>query len=376
MKRMEFMVSSAALLTGISDVIKAVPAKTSHPILENFLFVAKEDGLEITASDLELTLRATVEIIELKEAGSMCVPARQTMELLKALPDQPIHFVTTTEDNFECKWSSGNSSLPRFPAGDFPEINGAKGEVLEATFPAGELSAGISATVYATGDDQMRPVMNGIFFDMDTGSTTLVATDSQKLLCYTSKDVKVDQKCSMLLHKKSANILKGLLDKTDEDVSIRFDSTTAEFRFGDKLMICRLMVGKFPDYTRVIPTNNSNVLNMDRVQLLNSVRRVSVCANRASNYIKLELRPQQLEITAQDLGFALAAYEKIDCDYNGDELNIGFKSSHLMEILSNIDCEALTIKFADARRAALILPAEEEENSGKICGILMPLMMS
>ena len=155
-----------------------------------------------------------------------------------------------------------------------------------------------------------------------------------------------------------------------------FDSNMVEFRFGNGIMICRLIVGKFPDYRRVIPQNNSNILKIDRLQLLNAVRRVSVCANRASNHIKFELRPGQLEITAQDLGFALAAYEKIGCEYNGDELSIGFKSPHILDMLGNMESATVVMKFADARRAALIVPSEEEDESGKICGILMPIMIN
>ncbi len=180
---------------------------------------------------------------------------------------------------------------------------------------------------------------------------------------------------SFILHKKPAGVLKSILDK-EEDVEISFDAASVEFRFGNTRMICRLIVGKYPKYRDVIPQNNSNVLKIDRVQLLNTVRRVSVCANKASNHIKLDLMPGQLEITAQDLGFATAAYEKIMCDYNGEVLTIGFKSSFLIEILSNMSCGNLVIKFADSRRAALIMPSEEESESEKLCGILMPIMVS
>lgn len=211
---------------------------------------------------------------------------------------------------------------------------------------------------------------------MDTDGVTLVATDSHKLICYTSRDVKVEEKSSFILHKKPAGVLRTSLDKVDEDVKVTFDSGTAVFSFGDTMMICRLIVGKFPEYRKVIPQNNSNVLRIDRNQLLNTVRRVAVCANKASNHIKFDLRQGQLEITAQDLGFALAAYEKLECDYNGDAISIGFKSSFLIEILGNISCETVVMKFADSRRAALIVPSEEEEESAKFCGIIMPIMVS
>ncbi len=372
---MEFIVSSAELLKGVMNVSKAIPAKTSLPILENFLFVAGEGRLEMTASDQELTLRTSIPV-DVKEGGSIAVPARQLTDLLKALPDQPLTIKTKGEGSFECIWNNGNSSLPYFPAADYPEIKGVGEDAEEVSFPAQTLADGIGGTIYATADDEMRPAMNGIFFDIDTASTTLVASDSHKLICYTTPDVKAAQKSSFILHKKPAAVLRSLVDRGEEDVTVRFDGSNVVFTYGATTMICRLIVGKYPKYREVIPQNNSNVLRIDRVQLLNTVRRVSVCANKASNHVKFNLAPGQLEITAQDLGFALAAYEKLECDYSGEELAIGFKSSFLVDILNNMSCETVVMKFMDARRAALILPSEEEAESEKICGILMPIMIS
>ena len=332
---MEFIVSSAELLKGVMNVSKAIPAKTSLPILENFLFVTGEGRLEMTASDQELTLRTSIPV-DVKEGGSIAVPARQLTDLLKALPDQPLTIKTKGEGSFECIWNNGNSSLPYFPAADYPEIKGVGEDAEEVSFPAQTLADGIGGTIYATADDEMRPAMNGIFFDIDTASTTLVASDSHKLICYTTPDVKAAQKSSFILHKKPAAVLRSLVDRGEEDVTVRFDGSNVVFTYGATTMICRLIVGKYPKYREVIPQNNSNVLRIDRVQLLNTVRRVSVCANKASNHVKFNLAPGQLEITAQDLGFALAAYEKLECDYSGEELAIGFKSSFLVDILNNM----------------------------------------
>ena len=373
---MEFNVSSAELLKALVDVSKAIPAKTTLSILENFLFVLKEDKLEITASDQELTLRTSVHAESVKEEGSIAVPARQMIYLFKSLPDQPVNIHTTSDSSFECIWTNGNSALPYFPAEDFPAIKGTDAEAQTITLPAQSLVDGISSTIYATADDEMRPAMNGIFFDIAPEATTLVASDSHKLICYTTDEVKADAAASFILHKKPAGVLKSIADKSEEDVTISFDNSTAVFTFGDTMMVCRLVVGKYPRYRDVIPQNNSNVLSIDRAQLLNTVRRVAVCANKASNHIKFELKPGQLEITAQDLGFATEAYEKIECDYNGTDLVIGFKSSFLIEILANMNCETVVMKFADSRRAALIVPSEEEADNEKICGILMPIMVS
>ena len=351
---MKLNVSSSELLKGLMDISKAIPAKSALPILENFLFDLKGNILEVTASDSELTLRTEIEVDTTEEEGRIAVPARHIIDLLKELPDQPVAICTASDSSIECKWASGNSVLPFFPAEDYPEIKGTSDDAEKLEFPAESLIEGINSTIYATADDEIRPAMNGIFFDFGPESTTLVASDSHKLICYTAKEVKTPEKCSFILHKKPATVL---------------------FTFGKTTMVCRLIVGKYPKYRDVIPQNNPSVLKIDRAMFLNTVRRVAVCANKASNHIKLDLKPGQMEITAQDLGFAIAAYEKINCDYSGDELTIGFKSTFLTEILANMSCETVVMKFADARRAALIIPSEEDDESGKICGILMPIMV-
>ena len=372
---MKLTISSTNLLKALMDVSKAIPSKSPLPILENFLFVLKEGVLEITASDSELTLRTRIEAEGSEEDGSIAVPARHMIDLLKELPDLPLSIKTVSDSSFECSWGSGNSALPYFPAADYPEIKSTGDDAITVEFPAESLVEGIQSTVYSTADDEIRPAMNGIFFDMDVNSTTLVASDSHKLICYTTKDVKAPEKASFILHKKPASVLRSIIGKDVENVSISFDSSSAQFSFGATTLICRLVVGKYPKYRDVIPLNNSNVLQIDRQLLLNTVKRVAVCANKASNHIKLTLKEGQLEVSAQDLGFALAAYEKIMCNYSGDELTIGFKSTFLTEILANMNCNSLVVKFADARRAALILPAEEEAETEKVCGILMPIMI-
>jgi DNA polymerase-3 subunit beta len=372
---MNLTISSTNLLKALMDVSKAIPSKSPLPILENFLFVLKNGKLEITASDSELTLRTGIEVEIAEQDGAIAVPARHMIDLLKELPDQPVGIKTVSDSSFECTWASGNSALPYFPADDYPEIKTTGDDALKLVFPAESLVEGIQSTIYATADDEIRPAMNGIFFDIAPESTTLVASDSHKLICYTTKDVQASEKASFILHKKPAGVLRSIIGKDVENVEIAFDSSTAQFTFGNTTMVCRLVVGKYPKYRDVIPMNNANVLQIDRQLLLNTVKRVAVCANKASNHIKFTLKEGQLEVSAQDLGFALAAYEKIECNYSGEELTIGFKSTFLTEILSNMGCNSLVIKFADARRAALLLPAEEEAETEKVCGILMPIMI-
>ncbi len=373
---MKLIISSAELLRGVMAVAKAIPAKSPLPILENFLFDLTGNILEITASDSELTLKTKIEVEASEEEGRIAVPAKHMMDLLKELPDQPLTISTSSDSSFVCSWASGESTLPYFPAEDYPEITGTDDTAVTLQFPAQSLVDGISSTIYATADDEIRPAMNGILFDIDVNSTTLVASDSHKLICYTTTDVNASEKASFILHKKPAAILKAIVGKDAETVDIAFDSKNATFRFGSTVVICRLVVGKYPKYRDVIPQNNSNILRINRVQLLNTVRRVSVCSNKASNHIKFDLRNGSLMVSAQDLGFSIAAHETMQCQYDGEDLTIGFKSPFIIEILSNMNCGELVMKFLDSKRAALVLPAEEEEESEKICGIIMPIMIS
>ena len=374
---MKLIISSSELLRGVMSVAKAIPAKSALPILENFLLDLKGNVLEITASDSELTLRTQIEVESTAEEGRIAVPAKHVMDLLKELPDQPLTISTAGDSTFTCSWAGGESTLPYFPAEDYPEIIGADESVaVTLQFPAQSLVEGISSTIYATGDDEIRPAMNGIFFDIDLSSTTLVASDSHKLICYTTADVNASEKASFILHKKPAAILKSIIGKDVETVNISFDAKTAVFKFAGTTVICRLVIGKYPKYRDVIPQNNSNILRINRAQLLNTVRRVSVCSNKASNHIKFDLRSGSLTVSAQDLGFSIAAHETMQCQYDGEDLTIGFKSPFIIEILSNMTCGELVMKFLDSKRAALVVPAEEEAESEKICGIIMPIMIS
>ena len=373
---MKLIISSSELLRGVMAVAKAIPAKSPLPILENFLFDLKENILAITASDSELTLKTQVEVESTVEEGRIAVPAKHMMDLLKELPDQPLTISTSSDSSFVCSWASGESTLPYFPAEDYPEISGTDDTAVTLQFPAQSLVDGISSTIYATADDEIRPAMNGIYFDIDLASTTLVASDSHKLICYTTTDVKASEKASFILHKKPAAILKAIIGKDAETVDVSFDSKNAVFKFGQTMVICRLVVGKYPKYRDVIPQNNSNILRINRTQLLNTVKRVSVCSNKASNHIKFDLKSGCLMVSAQDLGFSIAAHETLACQYDGEDLTIGFKSPFIIEILSNMNCGELVMKFLDSKRAALVVPAETEEESEKICGIIMPIMIS
>ena len=374
---MKFIASSTELLSHLQAISRVISSKNSLPILDNFLFELNGNTLTMTASDIETTLVTSMEVEGVEGAGKVAVASRLLLDTLREFSEQPLSF-DINDSNLALVITSSNGSYNFIGQNgdEYPRLPELQDNARRLVLPVDTLEKGIAKTLFATADDELRPVMNGIFFDMDPSGSTLVATDAQKLIAYSTKEAKVDEKSSFILHKKAAVVLRAAIDKRDDEVLAAFDNNTVEFRFGDSIMICRLIVGKFPDYRRVIPQNNSNILKIDRLQLLNAVRRVSVCANRASNHIKFELRPGQLEITAQDLGFALAAYEKIGCEYDGDELSIGFKSPHILDMLGNMQSSTVVMKFADARRAALVIPSEEEEESGKICGIMMPIVIS
>lgn len=374
---MKFVTSSSELLKGLMSVSKAIPAKTNEAILENYLFVLGNNSLEVTASDKEITMKTsiTVETSGAEDEGRIAVPARQLNDLLKELPDQPLTIRTISDNQFECIWSSGSSTLPFFNPDDYPECKSVEEGFKTVVFTGTSLVDGISKTIYASSDEDNRPVMNSIFFDIKPEATTLVASDLQKLTCYTADDVKAAEPCSFILNKRHAAILKSVIGRDMEEITIEFDSKTVIFKFDNTTVICSLVVGKYPDYRTIIPQNNSNILRINRLVLLNTVRRISVCSPKGSNHIKFDLTPGSLEISAQDPGFEIAAHEKVSCQYDGSELTIGFKSTHIIEMLSNMSCDEVVMKFVDKRRSALLQPSEEELKTEKVFGIVMPIMV-
>lgn len=371
---MKLVVSSSELLKGALIALKAVPAKASEAILESYLLELNGNVLKLTASDKELTLVTEIEVENTMEEGSMAIPARQITELLKQLPDQPLTISTTGENSLECAWTNGVSTLPFFNPADYPPFKtvGAEAETIE--MPAETLIEGINNTIYATSDEENRPIMNSIFFDIKPESTVLVASDLQKLVCYTADEIKTGKETSFILNKRHAATVRSILDK-EENVRITFDESTIVFQAGRTTAVCCRVLGNYPDYRTIIPQNNSNILSLRRLDLLNMVRRIAVCSPKASNHIKFNLTPGWIEVSAQDTGYEISAHEKAECRYDGDDLAIGFKSTHLIEILSNMSCEEVVMKFADKRRSALILPSPEEEGAEKVFGIVMPIMV-
>ena len=373
---MKFTVSSSELLHGLLSVSRVISTKNRRPILDNFLFVLNGNTLEVTASDLEMTLKTTITIEDVKEEGEIAVPAKLLTDSLKEFPDLPLTFSTSEGENestLDIVWISGASKIPYFPANDYPTLQKLDQSATSVLIPSETLLAGINNTLYATAEEELRPVMNGIFFDMNTDSTTMVASDSHKLVCYTRQDVKADEKSSFILPKKPAAILKSILSKSDDTVKIIFDQKNAYFEFDSNILICRLVEGNYPAYRSVIPKNNPNKLIINRVDLLNAVKRVAVCSNQATSHIKLSLSFNNLVISAQDLSFSISAHESLNCQYDGDVMDIGFKSTFLVEILNNLPFEDILFELSDPTRAGLILNADQTNTKEDICSLLMPI---
>ncbi len=374
---MKFIVSSTDLLQGLLSVSRVIASKNALPILDNFLFLLEGNSLTVTASDSETTLKTVISIDEVSEGGEIAVPAKLLTDTLKELPTQPIEFSTEPEKNIiNIAWMSGSAQIPYLSTEDYPQVPQLN-EPVNLTFKGSVLADAINNTIYATADEELRPVMNGIFFDITPESTTMVASNAHKLVCYTRTDVKGNGTQGFILPKKPANILKNNLAKLgDENVEISFDSKNAYFKFDNSLMVCRLVDGTYPAYRSVIPKNNTNIVTITRSELLNASKRVAVCSNQATSQIIFKLSQNTLDISAQDIDFSMSAQEKINCEYEGVPMEIGFKSTFLIEILSNLPYDQICIRLADPNRAALIQPAVQSEPEEEICALLMPMRIS
>ncbi|MCF0165065.1 MAG: DNA polymerase III subunit beta [Bacteroidales bacterium] len=373
---MKFVVSSSELLRGLVSVSRVIASKSSLAILDNFLFVLKDNTLIVTASDGETTLRTMMPIDQVIQEGEAAVPAKLIIDSLKEFPDQPLTFGTEGNSTMNIVWASGASKIPYFPAEDYPVLPALTESAISITIPAGTLLNGINDTIYATAEEELRPVMNGIFFDVNTDSTSLVASDAHKLVCYTVKSVNAPEKASFILHKKPASILKNILAKVTDEIAVTFDSRNAIFTLGNTVLVCRLIEGTYPAYRTVIPKNNPNKMIIGRIELLNAVRRVAVCSNQATSHIVLKLDTNELMITAEDTEFSISAYEKINCQYDGASMSIGFKAPFLAEILGNFPYENICMELADSCRAALIVSADEKDPTEDLCALLMPIMIN
>ncbi len=375
---MKFIVSSSELLSHLQSVSKAISGKSTIPILDSFLIDLKSGELTITASDLESTLITKLSLENSDGDGKVAMEAKRLLDILKEFPEQPLTFeidmetlgVTILSENG--KFSIVGSPADEYP--QFPELT--KDATTKFLIKADILENGISKTVFATANDELRPVMNGIYFSMTDKDITFVASDSHKLVRYRRTDAKADGDSSFILPKKPANLLKGLLSGIDEEVTVEFDEKNAVFTFMGFKLICRLTEGKFPNYESVIPTENPNKLIINRTDLNNTVKRVSVFSNQASNLIKLHLTANEITISAQDIDFSISAHERLACQYDGDDMEIGFKSVFLAEIISNMGSQEVVFEMSDPSKAGIMLPFESDSEHEDVLMLLMPMMIN
>ncbi|NQU86109.1 MAG: DNA polymerase III subunit beta [Mariniphaga sp.] len=375
---MKFVVSSTKLLSHLTSISKVISSKSTMPILDNFLFKIVESELTITASDLESTLITSIELDNIEGEGIVAVPAKLLTDTLKEFPEQPLTFqINSSTYTIEIFSDNGKFSIVGQNGEDFPELP-TLDEEAASTIDVGQkiLLNGIEKSLFATADDELRPVMNGIYIELTSDYMSFVASDAHKLVRYRRLDVKAEIESSFILPKKPASLLKGLLPKEEFDVKLQFDDKNAFFTLSNYILICRLVEGNYPSYNSVIPTNNPNVMSIDRLAFYNTVRRVSVFSNQASNLVKLNLEGNQVVVSAQDIDFSISAVERLNCQYEGDAMEIGFKSTFLQEILSNISSSDIKVELSDPTRAGLLLPEKNDEEEEDVLMLLMPMMIN
>jgi DNA polymerase-3 subunit beta len=375
---MKFVVSSTDLLSHLQAISRVISSKNTLPILDNFLFDLDKNQLTITASDLESTLVTMMALENVSDSGIIAVPAKLLLDTLKEFPEQPLTFdVNNDTKAVVISSQNGKFTVVGQNGDDFPQIPTIKDDKKSSiTVAAPLLLNGINKTLFATADDELRPVMNGIFVEISTGDVTFVASDAHKLVRYKRSDIESKVNGSFILPKKPASLLKNILQKEDKQVLVEFDEKNAYFQLTNYKMVCRLVEGAYPSYNSVIPTNNPNKLIIDRVEFFNTLKRVSVFANQASNLVKLQLTGNQIVISAQDIDFSISAYERINCQYEGDDMEIGFKSSFLVEILSNLASTDVAMELSDPTRAGIIIPIEKDNDAEDVLMLLMPMMIN
>ncbi len=374
---MKFVVSSTELLKHLNAISRVISSKNTLPILDNFLFRLEGKSLSVTASDLETTLITTMELDHSENDGLVALPAKILLETLKEFPEQPLSFQLDPDTmGVSILSANGKFAIPGQNGEEFPNQPALNAEHYTIHVPHDVLLNGINKTLFATADDELRPVMNGINIEISPVEMTFVASDAHKLVRYKRMDAKSDHDASFILPKKPASLLKNLLPKEDFDVILEFDEKNAIFQLTGFKMVCRLVEGRYPAYNSVIPVNNPNKLLVDRVEFYNTLRRVSVFANQASNLVRLKLTASELIVSAQDIDFAISAVEKIKCDFDGQEMEIGFKSTFLIEILANLASTEVKMMLSDPSRAGLLLPAEQEFEHEDVLMLLMPMMIN
>ncbi len=374
---MRFTVSSSALSSKLNMLAKVIGSKNSLPILDCFLFQVANGEMSITASDSDNVIKSTLALTDHDGEGEFCVPNRVILDALKELPEQPLHFdVDTAGEAVAIKivYQNGLYNFTGQSAEEYPRTQSMNDACTTVSLPTEMLINNISRSLFATANDELRPVMNGIYFDLTADALAIVASDGHKLVRSKNFTIKSESPSAFNLPKKPASLLKNILSKDGDDAIIKFDDRSAEIQFTDGVMRCRLIDGRYPNYNSVIP-NNPNEVTVDRRGLQCALRRVLPFASESSQLIRFHIESGRFEVSSEDIDFSTSAKEQLSCEYNGSPISIGFKGSSLMEILSNLTSDNIIIQLADPSRAGIIVPAEQPENED-ILMLIMPMLLN
>ncbi len=374
---MRFTVSSSALSSKLNMLAKVIGSKNSLPILDCFLFQVANGEMSITASDSDNVIKSTLALTDHDGEGEFCVPNRVILDALKELPEQPLHFdVDAAGEAIAIKivYQNGLYNFTGQSAEDYPRTQSMNDACTTVSLPTEMLINNISRSLFATANDELRPVMNGIYFDLTADALAIVASDGHKLVRSKNFSIKSESPSAFNLPKKPASLLKNILSKDGDDAIIKFDDRSAEIQFTDGVMRCRLIDGRYPNYNSVIP-NNPNEVTVDRRGLQSALRRVLPFASESSQLIRFHIESGRFEVSSEDIDFSTSAKEQLSCEYNGSPISIGFKGSSLMEILSNLTSDNIIIQLADPSRAGIIVPAEQPENED-ILMLIMPMLLN
>jgi len=373
---MRFTLSSSALSSRLSVLSRVINSKNSLPILDCFLFEVYNQTLTITASDSENVMRTTIVLDDQDGEGRFAVKNSTILDAVKELPEQPLTIdMDTNTLTIKVIYQNGIYNFTAQDANEYPTLQGMPEGVTVLTLPSAMLNDCINRSIFATATEELRPVMNGIYFDLTADALAIVASDGHKLVRNRIYSIKSETPSAFILPKKPATLLKNVLGKDESDVTVRFDERNAEIKFGDTLLLCRLIEGRYPNYNSVIPADNPNELTIDRKSLIGALRRVMPFASESSQLVRLHLETGRLVISSEDIDFSTSAKEEIACDYQGNTMNIGFKGPSLAEILNNLQGEEVTLMLADPSRPCLIVPNEQPEDQD-ILMLIMPMLLN
>ena len=371
---MKFVISSSTLLKHLSTINGVIASNPIVPILENFLFQLDKSNLTVTASDMQTVMITEFEV-ESRDSGSFAVPARLLLDTLRSLPEQPVQ-INIDEETFgtELVTANGRYKLAGENSMVFPRVPQVN-RTFSIEMNSDMLASAIANTIFATSTDDLRPAMTGVFVQVSESSTTFVATDGHRLIRYRREDVTSPNSTTMILPRKALNLLKSSLPGEMIPVKAEFSNSNAFFSFGHIKMICRLIDERFPDYENVIPQSNPNKLRIERTELLSTLKRISIYSNKTTHQIRLKVSQNELVISAEDLDYSNEATEKISCEYDGEEMEIGFNAKFLIEMLNNLSVKNISLEMSQPNRAGLIIPIEKTENEDTLM-LVMPVMLN